>query len=83
MVVSIAEITLRTKRINPALSKMGIAWSHDVMRHSAASYLLERAGGDGIQVATWLGPDKAVLHENYKGLVTVPADAQEWFSIRL
>lgn len=81
MVVEIADLTMLKNRINPAKEKAKLKrWPHDCLRHSAASYWLEKEGDDA-RVALWLGHDRELLHEHYKGLLRDPADAVEWFAI--
>jgi integrase len=80
-VVEIADLTMRKNRIKPAMVKAKLKrWPHDCLRHSAASYWLEKEGDDS-RVALWLGHDKGLLHEHYKGLLSDPAHAAEWFGI--
>lgn len=80
-VVALADLTVRQKRIMPARERAGLArWPHDCLRHSAASYWLQTEG-DAARVALWLGHTQEVLHEHYKGLLSDPAHAAEWFSI--
>lgn len=81
LVVALADLTVRQKRIKPARAKAKLDhWPHDCMRHSAASYWLQ-IEADAARVALWLGHSQEVLHEHYKGLVKDPKDAAEWFSI--
>jgi integrase len=80
-VVALADLTVRQKRIKPARERAGLKhWPHDCLRHSAASYWLQTEG-DAARVALWLGHTQEVLHEHYKGLLSDPAHAAEWFSI--
>ncbi len=80
-VVELADLTLRQKRLKPAREKAKLTrWPHDCLRHSAATYLLEREG-DAARVALWLGHTQEVLHEHYKGLLSHPEHAAEWFAI--
>lgn len=80
-VVTLADLTIRQKRLKPAREKAKLArWPHDCLRHSAATYLLQREG-DAARVALWLGHTQEVLHEHYKGLLADPKHAAEWFSI--
>ncbi len=80
-VVELADLTLRQKRIKPARIKAKLTrWPHDCLRHSCASYWLETEK-DAARVALWLGHNQDVMHEHYKGLLTNPADAPEWFAI--
>lgn len=80
-VVTLADLTIRQKRLKPAREKAKITrWPHDCLRHSAATYWLQTEQ-DSARVALWLGHDQSVLHEHYKGLLTNPKDAEEWFNI--
>jgi integrase len=81
LVVEIADLTMRKNRIKPAMAKAKVKrWPHDCLRHSAASYWLWKEGDDA-RVALWLGHDRELLHEHYKGLLSDPAHAAEWFGI--
>lgn len=80
-VVELADLTIRQKRLRPAREKAKLVrWPHDCLRHSAATYLLQREG-DAARVALWLGHTQEVLHEHYKGLLSHPEHAAEWFAI--
>lgn len=80
-VVALAEFTIREKRMKPARTAAKLKrWPHDCLRHSAATYWLETER-DAAKVALWLGHDQDVLHRHYKGLLTKPKDAAEWFAI--
>ena len=80
-VVALADLTIRQKRLKPAREKAKLTrWPHDCLRHSAATYLLQREG-DAARVALWLGHTQEVLHEHCKGLLTNPEHAAEWFAI--
>lgn len=80
-VVALADLTVRQKRIKPAREKAKLKhWPHDCLRHSAATYLLQLEG-DAARVALWLGHSQEVLHEHYKGLLSDPAHAADWFAI--
>lgn len=80
-VVALADLTIRQKRLKPAREKAKLTrWPHDCLRHSAATYMLQREG-DAARVALWLGHTQEVLHEHYKGLLTNPKQAAEWFAI--
>lgn len=80
-VVTLADLTIRQKRLKPARAKAKLArWPHDCLRHSAATYWLE-IEKDAARVALWLGHDQEMLHEHYKGLLAQPAHALEWFAI--
>ena len=81
-VVPLADLTIRQKRIKPARQRAGLKhWPHDCLRHSAASYWLQ-IEGDAARVALWLGHTQEVLHGHYKGLLSDPADAAQWFAIK-
>ncbi len=81
-VVALADLTIRQKRIKPARERAGLKhWPHDCLRHSAASYWLQ-IEGDAARVAMWLGHTQEVLHEHYKGLLSDPAHAAQWFAIK-
>lgn len=80
-VVALSDLTVREKRLKPARERAKIKrWPHDCLRHSAASYWLQTEG-DAARVALWLGHTQEVLHEHYKGLLSDPAHAAEWFAI--
>ena len=81
-VVALADLTIRQKRIKPARARAKLKrWPHDCLRHSAASYWLQ-IEGDAARVALWLGHTQEVLHEHYKGLLSDPAHAVQWFAIK-
>jgi len=52
-------------------------WPQDVLRHTAASYLLALHQDAG-RVATMLGNSVSILHKHYKGLVTPEQCAAFW-----
>ena len=80
-VVALADLTIRQKRIKPARERCKLTrWPHDCMRHSAVTYWLEMEQDDA-KVALWAGHSQQVLHEHYKGLVSDPAHAKQWFAI--
>jgi len=80
-VVALADLTIRQKRIKPAREWVKLNhWPHDCLRHSAATYWLQKEG-DAARVALWLGHSEAVLHEHYKGLLRDPEHAEDWFAI--
>ncbi len=56
-----------------------VPWSHDVMRHTAASMLLAREQ-DAAKVALWLGNSPAILFRHYREIVT-KEDALKFFDI--
>ena len=81
-VVPLADLTIRQKRIKPARQRAGLKhWPHDCLRHSAARYWLQ-IEDDAARVALWLGHTQEVLHEHYKGLLSDPAHAAQWFAIK-
>jgi len=81
LVVPLSDLTIRMKRIMPARERAKLNhWPHDCLRHSAASYWLQLEG-DAARVALWLGHTQEVLHEHYKGLLSDPAHAAQWFAI--
>jgi integrase len=81
LVVPLSDGTIRLKRIMPARERAKLNhWPHDCLRHSAASYWLQLEG-DAPRVALWLGHTQEVLHEHYKGLLSDPAHAAQWFAI--
>lgn len=57
----------------------GIRWTHDVLRHTAASYLLEQQQ-DAAKVALWLGNSPQILFSHYRNLVT-KSDAEAFWKI--
>jgi integrase len=73
-------VTLRRrKRRLKALMHAKGTQTADILRHSAASYLLAREQDAG-RVAHWLGNSPGVLLTHYKALVTAE-EAAEFFSI--
>lgn len=80
-VIALAELTIRQKRLKPAREKAKlIRWPHDCLRHSCCTYWLQKEQ-DAARVALWAGHSQEVLHEHYKGLLSNPAHAAEWFGI--
>lgn len=70
----------RTQWITKGLAeKSGIAWSHDILRHTAASYLLAQYEDCG-RVAHWLGNSPNILLNHYYQLVQ-PSDCAAFWSI--
>lgn len=53
------------------------AWPQDLLRHTAASYLLAREQ-DAPRVALWLGNSPAILLRHYRELVSKAAAAEFW-----
>jgi integrase len=47
----------------------GIEWAQDILRHTAASYLLQ-LHQDAPRVAHWLGNSPRILESRYKNIVT-------------
>jgi integrase/recombinase XerD len=72
-----AEITLKRyrRKLRDAAS-LG-KWHQDIMRHSAASYLLALHGDAG-KVALWLGNSARTLERDYKQLVNATDCADFW-----
>ncbi|HEY3855975.1 MAG TPA: hypothetical protein VGO67_16425 [Verrucomicrobiae bacterium] len=58
----------------------GMAWKHNALRHSYASYRLAETG-DATRIAFELGNSPAIVHRHYKQLVR-PEAAKSWFSIK-
>lgn len=58
----------------------GLKWSNDVLRHSAASYLLAKHDDCG-KVSRWLGNSPVILLNHYTELVG-KAEAGRYFNIR-
>lgn len=54
-------------------------WPHDILRHTAASYLLAHHQDAG-KVALWLGNSAGVLMRHYRELVTVE-EAKAWLAL--
>lgn len=70
--------TLRRHR--RALSKeAGITWIQDILRHSAASYLLQ-LHQDAAKVSNWMGHSPRTLETKYKNIVT-PADCSKFWAL--
>jgi integrase len=57
----------------------GIEWVQDILRHSAASYLLQ-LHQDPAKVAHWLGHSPRTLETKYKNIVT-PADCKQFWAL--
>jgi integrase len=74
---------LPVKNLGPRRTRIaeaaGLEWSHDVLRHSAASYMLAHHQDAG-KVALWLGNSPSILFRHYRELVT-PAQAAQWLAI--
>jgi integrase len=69
-----------TRPLAKLAKKLTIAWHHDIMRHSAASYLLAKYE-DAPRVALWLGNSPSVLMTRYYTLIHPDACTAFW-SIR-
>lgn len=70
----------RIKRLTlDAKGKTVVPWSHDVLRHTAASMMLPKIGA--WKTALELGHSEQVLFRHYRELVTA-ADADSFFRIR-
>ena len=68
------------RRLEAAREKSGVKWSHDVMRHTFASYhMAQFKSADA--TALECGNSPRVLFEHYRELVT-PEDAAEFWRIR-
>ena len=66
-------LSVRTKQL-------GIAWRHDGMRHSYATYRIAR--GDDINgLVMAMGTSSDVLYSNYRGRVRCVEDAGLWFAL--
>lgn len=57
----------------------GIEWTQDILRHTAASYLLQRHE-DATKVAHWLGHSPRTLETKYKNIVT-PAECKKFWAL--
>lgn len=66
-------------RLNRIAIRQGIKWVKNGLRHSFCSYRLA-VTHDPARVATEAGNSPAMIHRNYKALVT-EAQGHEWFSI--
>jgi hypothetical protein len=55
----------------------GIEWVQDILRHTAASYLLQQHQ-DAPLVAHWLGNSARILESKYKNIVTPQECKQFW-----
>ena len=66
-------------RLDSFKEENGIAWKHNGLRHSAASYYLALTG-DEAKTALQMGHNINVLKTNYKGLVK-EKDAKAYFNI--
>ena len=70
---------MRTDRIRQAIKASGVAWSHNVARHSFVSHhlaLFEKPG----QTALEAGHSETILFRHYRALVTVD-QARAYFSV--
>lgn len=65
--------------IKPIAAMAGIEWTHDLLRHSAASYLMAKFEDSG-RVAHWLGNSPQVLLTHYYQVVT-PDDCTAFWAI--
>lgn len=71
-------VTTRKRRLKELREVLGFeAWPQDILRHSAASYLLALKGDAG-PVALELGNSPRILLEHYQGLATREAAAAFW-----
>lgn len=73
----------KVKTARPALTARAVLgykeWPHDVLRHTAASYMLAR-DKSADAVALQLGNSPDILHKHYKNLVT-DAEAEEFWNL--
>lgn len=70
----------RRKYLRQARDVLGFAaWPPDVLRHTAASYMLAKHQDAG-KVAYVLGNSASIIHRHYKALVE-PEDAERWFAL--
>lgn len=68
------------ERLTRALAdKIGVAWVHNGLRHSFASYRVAESQ-DVAKTALEMGNSPAKIFSNYRALVT-PAEARQWFAI--
>ena len=68
------------RRFERIIEQSGLTWTHDVLRHSFASYHLALTGS-AEQTALQLGhSNTAMLFAHYRELVT-KADAEAWFNL--
>ena len=58
---------------------IGIEWAQDILRHTAASYLLQQHQ-DAPKVAHWLGNSPRILESKYKNIVT-PIDCKKFWKL--
>ena len=71
----------RRRFIGAACGAIGLdAWPQDVLRHSAASYLVA-AHGDVGRVSMWLGNSPGILLNHYRELVR-KEDAEKFFAVK-
>jgi integrase len=70
---------LNHRLVRGAAKPAGVTWVKNGLRHSFVSYRLA-ATHDPARVATEAGNSPAMIHRNYKALVT-EAQGNEWFSI--
>ena len=66
-------------KIRDAVKKAGFEWDDNALRHSFVSYRLAQTQDENL-TALEAGHSTAMLHKNYKGLVS-PKAAKEWWSI--
>lgn len=67
------------KRLVATAKTAGITWKQNAPRHSFISYAFAMCD-DAAKVASWCGNSPAVIHKNYRALVT-KTDAANYFSI--
>jgi hypothetical protein len=66
--------------IKAVVRRSGVAWGHNIARHSFVSYHLAEFGNAG-RTALEAGHSEAMLFRHYRALVT-PAAAAEFWGIR-
>lgn len=79
---SLGPVSAATRRryIKEAREHLGFrSWPQDILRHSAASYLLSRTQ-NAAQVAEWLGNSVDILRGHYKELVST-ADTDKFWAL--
>lgn len=76
---SVSPVIKPTQVIVPLSETAGVKWGSDILRHSAASYLLAEHQ-DAPKVAMWLGNSPGILLNHYFQLVS-PEDCAAFWSI--
>lgn len=67
------------KRLEAVRRAAGVDWSHDVLRHTAASFMYQERGA--VETSKALGHSERTLFRNYRAQVT-KADAEAFYSLR-